>query len=70
MRNFGDSKQSESKQKWAKPKFDWQMRMNLLSDRLRSLIKFVSCHNQKDAHLKQAITKKHITKTPTAMHII
>ena len=38
------------------------MRMNLLRQRLRGLIKFVSCHNQNDANIKHAITKVFIRK--------
>ena len=43
------------------------MRMNLLRQRLRCLIKFVSCHNQKkhnknEAYIKHAITKEYIIK--------
>ena len=58
---------SESKQKEAKPRDDKQMRMNLLRQRLRGLIKFVSCHNQKkhnknEAYIKHAITKEYIIK--------
>ena len=34
--------------------------MNLLRQRLRGLIKFVSCHNQNDAYIKRAITKMFI----------
>ena len=52
----------DSKQKEAKPRDDKQMRMNLIRQRLRGLLKFVSCHNQNDAHLKQAITKNAIAK--------
>ena len=53
---------SDSKQKEAKPWDDKQMRMNLLRQRLRGLIKFVSCHNQNDAHIKHPITKVFIRK--------
>ena len=34
------------------------MRMNLLRQRLRGLIKFVSCHNKNDANLKTSYYKK------------
>ena len=44
--NKDDSKQSESKQKEAKQKVDKQMRMNLLRQRLRGLIKFANCQTK------------------------